>query len=79
MVAPTTSTTVAGVTSTRPVVTAAPPTTDAPARSGGSPQMTATPSGAPVGVWVRLEGTGFQDEMWNTSGGRAVVGRRHDV
>jgi len=60
--APATSTSVARVTTTQG--SAAPTTTAGPVLVDGIPQVTATPSSAPVGARVRIEGTGFTDVMW---------------
>ncbi len=76
--APTTSTTTPAttlpVTSTAPATTSAPATTvrasttttaaAGPVLVDGIPQVTATPSRAPVGGRVRIEGTGFTDQTW---------------
>lgn len=35
----------------------------------GVPQVTVTPSRAPAGTRVTVDGTGFTDEMWRTGGG----------
>ena len=74
--APSTSTTTATtlpVTSTAPATTSAPvttarastTTTAGPRLVDGIPQVTATPARAPVGGRVRIEGTGFTDQMWH--------------
>lgn len=63
-VPPTTS---APVTTVRGPTTPAPTTTAAPVLRDGIPQVTATPSRAPIGSRVRIEGTGFTDEMWRNT------------
>ncbi|MGI8809882.1 MAG: hypothetical protein ACR2KK_18980 [Acidimicrobiales bacterium] len=66
---PATSTTVArSVTTTRPPTTSAPATTVKPVVVDGIPQVTANPSRAAVGARVRIEGSGFTDEMWRARG-----------
>ena len=65
--APTTTSTTAGTaTTTRPPATTS--TTARPRLVDGIPQVTATPSRGPVGTRVRIEGTGFTEEMWKASG-----------
>ncbi len=59
-----TTTTAGGVTTSRPPATPAPATTMKPVVVDGVPQVTASPSRAAVGARVRIEGTGFTDEMW---------------
>lgn len=54
--APATSTTVRSTTTTAP-----------PILVNGIPQVTATPSRAPIGGRVRVEGTGFTDAMWRVT------------
>ena len=64
-----TTTTARGVTTTsRPPATSAPVSTVKPAVVDGVPQVTASPSRAAVGARVRIEGTGFTDEMWQARG-----------
>ena len=62
---PATSTT--STTATSPTTAARASTTTTTARPvivDGIPQVTATPSRAAVGARVRIEGTGFTEEMW---------------
>ena len=63
-----TTTTARAATTTRPPVTAAPPSTVRPIVVDGVPQVSASPSRAAVGARVRIEGTGFTDEMWRARG-----------
>jgi len=63
-VVPTTSTTVARVTTTQAPAVPTSTTTVRPVLVDGVPQVPATPSQAAVGARVRIEGTGFTDEMW---------------
>lgn len=63
-------TTTAPATTTVPATTARAPTTTTSPRPvvvDGIPQVTATPSRAPVGGRVRIEGTGFTDQMWRAA------------
>jgi len=57
------STTIAGVSTTRPRTTT-PTTSVQPVKVDESPQVVATPSGAPVGARVTIAGSGFTDENW---------------
>lgn len=59
-----TTTTARGATTTRQPVTPAPVSTVKPVGVDGVPQVTATPARAAVGARIRIEGTGFTDEMW---------------
>jgi hypothetical protein len=67
--APTTTTVAAsGSTSTtRPPSTAVTSTTLRPVLVAGIPQVIASPAKAPVGARVRIEGTGFTDDMWKAA------------
>ena len=67
-VAASTTTTARGATTSRPPATAAPATTVKPVVVDGVPQVAPTPSRAAVGARVRIEGTGFTDEMWQARG-----------
>ncbi|MDQ4068174.1 MAG: hypothetical protein M3203_01645 [Actinomycetota bacterium] len=64
----TSTTTGARVTTTRPTATTRPAattsTTAPPVLVDGIPQVRATPARGPAGTRVRIEGTGFTDEMW---------------
>lgn len=66
--AATTSTTGRGATTTRPPATSPPASTVKPVVVDGVPQVTASPARAAVGARVRIEGTGFTDEMWQARG-----------
>lgn len=61
--APTTTTAAPAPTSTTVVATTT-TTTAGPRLVNGIPQVTATPARAAIGATVRVEGTGFTDEMW---------------
>jgi hypothetical protein len=56
--------------------TAAPSATVGPVLVDGIPQVTASPSRASVGTRVRLEGTGFTDDMWKARGATLWLAER---
>ncbi len=63
-----TTTTARGATTTRPPAGSAPASTVKPVVVEGVPQVTASPARAAVGARVRIDGTGFTDEMWQARG-----------
>lgn len=63
-----TTTTARGATTTRPPVNSGPVSTVKPVVVDGVPQVTASPARAAVGARVRIDGTGFTDEMWQARG-----------
>ena len=62
--APTTTTTTTAPRATTTTTRASTATSVRPVVVDGVPQVTATPAVAAVGARVRIEGTGFTDDMW---------------